>query len=167
METSAQHLESKLLSEESNAAQVASLLLEVVPLAMRELRKELRTGVDTDLTIAQFRILAHLWCEPTNNKTIAEALGVSVPASSRMIKLLVQRKYVESTQGLSDKREVLVRLTKGGERRFEIVRESVRAGLARRLESIAATRLKKADAGLSAMKSILSELHLAADRSKH
>lgn len=160
---------SKLLADETenDARRVASLLLDVVPLAMRELRKELRTGKDTDLTIAQFRILAHLWCEPTNNKALAEALGVSVPAASRMVKLLVQRKYVESTQGLSDKREVRVRLTKGGERRFELARESVRSGLSERLNSVQSLRLRKAETGLSAIKNILSELHLAADRNRH
>ena len=151
--------------EQYDARQVAAALLEVVPLAMRQLRKELRIG--SDLTIAQFRILAHLGCEPANNKTLAEALGVSVPATSRMVKLLVQRKYVESTQGLSDKREVLVRLTKGGERRFELVREAVREGLAQRLESVAPSRLRKAESGLRAMKSILAELHLANDRQRN
>lgn len=81
-----------------------------------------------------------------------------------MVKLLVQRRYVESTQGLADKREVRVRLTKGGERRFEIAREAVKNGLTRRLETIANSRLTKAETGLSAIKSILGELHLAGDQ---
>jgi DNA-binding MarR family transcriptional regulator len=147
--------------EQSEAREVAAALLEVVPLAMRQLRKELRIG--SDLSIAQFRILAHLGCEPANNKTLAEALGVSVPATSRMVKLLVQRKYVESTQGVADKREVLVKLTKSGERRFEIVRNTVREGLALRLMSVAPSRLRKGESGLRVMKGILAELHSAND----
>jgi DNA-binding MarR family transcriptional regulator len=139
------------------ASETASLLLEVVPFAMRRLRKEVRRARRRDLTLPQFRILALLWCEPSSNKALAETLGVSVPATSRMVKLLAGRNLVESTQGTRDKRQVEVRLTSAGSRCFAETKEAVRAALSEELRNLSDGNLRQAQSGLHAIKAILDQ----------
>lgn len=142
------------------APAVADLFLEVVPGAMKELRRMARGFENSTLTIPQFRILACLGCEwAATNKNLAESIGVSVAATSRMVDLLVKRGLVERLQGTKDRREIELRLTEKGLQEFEIVRVFIRKRLTERLEMVPEKELLKAAHGLQALQGMLTLLY--------
>lgn len=149
-------------AKESAATSVANLFLEVVPEAMKELRRHARGFAGSTLTIPQFRILAHLGCEmAATNKSLAETIGVSVAATSRMVDLLVKRGLVERLQGTRDRREIELRLSPKGLQVFEGVRLSVSKKLASGLEYVPEAELRQAAEGLHALQRMLDFLHRA------
>ncbi len=157
----------KKVTRETQAARVAELFLEVIPTAMKTLRRELRSTPSANLTMPQYRILAHLYFEPANNKALAENLGVSLPAASRAVKSLVGRKLVESTQNLLDKREVRLRLTKAGQRKYELISEALKEGLTNRFEQLDAASVQQIQIGLSSIQSVLGKISIELDTNRH
>jgi DNA-binding MarR family transcriptional regulator len=146
----------------SAAPAVADLFLEVVPGAMKELRRMGRGFENSSLTIPQFRILACLGCEwAATNKSLAESTGVSVAATSRMVDLLVKRGLVVRLQGTKDRREIELRLSPKGLQEFETVRIFIRKRLAERLELVPEKELLKAAQGLKALQGMLTLLYRA------
>lgn len=158
---------SKESSEDGQPSQVAALFLDVIPTAMKCLRRELRSIPSANLTMPQYRILAQLYLEPANNKALAESLGVSLPAASRMVKSLVGRKLVESTQNLLDKREVRLRLTKAGQRKLELVTEALRDGLTHQFEQLDPQSLDQIQSGLKSIQSVLGKITIQLDTNRH
>jgi DNA-binding MarR family transcriptional regulator len=144
------------------APAVADLFLEVVPGAMKHLRRMGRGFENSALTIPQFRILACLGCEwAATNKSLAESIGVSVAATSRMVDLLVKRGLVERLQGTKDRREIELRLSPKGLQEFETVRVFIRKRLTQNLELVPEEELLKAAEGLEVLKEMLHLLHRA------
>jgi DNA-binding MarR family transcriptional regulator len=150
-------LESRTQDLETQKA-VASLLLEVVPLAIRELREDLKRTGESVLTIPQLRILTSLWISSRNTKQLAEVLGISVPAASRMCKVLTQRGLVQSEQAKKDRREVCLQLSKKGIALYLVVQEQMSEILFQRLGTIPLSKIKSAHTGLLALKEILNDL---------
>jgi DNA-binding MarR family transcriptional regulator len=145
-------------SARPGAEHLAALVLDAIPLMMRELRQEVRRSRKGAITVPQLRILAQLACEPCNNKTLAENLGVSVAASSRMVDLLVKRGLVEREPGQKDKREIVLHLSPAGQKFFDETRAECRTRLARRFESFHGAKLQRGAAGLEALRAIFAEL---------
>lgn len=140
---------------------VATLLIDVLSLTVREIRNDLRTSkchADAGVTIPQFRILANLWIEPANNKTLAEAAGLSVPATSRMVKLLEKKGLVDRSQGVKDRREVRVRLTSEGATAYLRSVQTLGQNLGARMRNIPDAKLRKVESGLTTLKLIFTEL---------
>jgi DNA-binding MarR family transcriptional regulator len=154
-------------SDGRDASRAAALFLDVIPHAMKTLRRELRASPSANLTMPQYRILAQLYLEPANNKALAESLGVSLPAASRMVKSLVGRKLVESTQNLLDKREVRLRLTKAGQRKFELISDALRIGLTQRFEQLDGASLDQIENGLLSIQAILGKMNIELDVNRH
>lgn len=157
----------KKVARETQAARVAELFLAVIPTAMKTLRRELRSTSSANLTMPQYRILAHLYFEPANNKALAENLGVSLPAASRAVKSLVGRKLVESTQNILDKREVRLRLTKAGQRKFELISEALKEGLTNRFEQLDTASTQQILVGLSSIQAVLGKISIELDTNRH
>lgn len=147
---------------------VAALLLDVIPLAIRELRRDLKRDMQKNLkknsdclTIVQFRILTSLYYDAMNNKSIAEAVGLSVPATSRALVGLKKRGLIESRKAKQDKREVLVSLSRQGLAKLEEARTHLGAGMSARMKSVTPNKVKKAQSGLLALREILVSLNSA------
>lgn len=105
---------------------------------MREIRTELRSNRGDTLTIPQFRVLAFLRLETKTNKELAEHIGLSVAAMSRLVQALVDDGWVEKSTGKSDRRELRIRLSAQGRRSFEKIRAETRRKLATRFDSLSA-----------------------------
>lgn len=121
-----------------SSLELAALYLDVVPRAMREIRTELRSNRGDTLTIPQFRVLAFLRLETKTNKELAEHIGLSVAAMSRLVQALVDDGWVEKSTGKSDRRELRIRLSAQGRRSFEKIRAETRRKLATRFDSLSA-----------------------------
>jgi DNA-binding MarR family transcriptional regulator len=138
---------------------IASLFLEIVPKAMREIRIEMRRSRDTELTVPQFRILAHLWREPTNLCALAESQGVSGAAMSRMVDWLAKHLFVEKVQDQIDRRLISVQLTAHGKKSFEMNRHLTRVSFEKRIQSLSMSEKKKLAAGLSSIKEAINRMN--------
>lgn len=141
---------------EKHSAAVAALLLEVLPNFMLSLRREMRHSRVSSLTMPQFRVLAQLrWGGPTNNKAIAENLGVTVANSSRMIDLLVEKNFVLRVRGVKDKREVVVRLSPKGLEHYQLAETRMKAFVSGIFSSVPAGDLAKMENSLSLIREVI------------
>ncbi len=117
----------------------AGEVLDTVPLVMQFLRVEMRRSRGPGISIPQFRVLTYLnRTEGASLSAVADRVGLSLPAMSRLIDGLVSRDLVLREESPEDRRRVTLRLTSLGR---ELVR-TARTG--------AQTRLADALAGLSA-----------------
>src|SRR6185369_8728731 len=70
----------------------AEALLDTVPLVMRTVRQLMREQRSSDLSVPQFRALGFINRHPeTSVSAVAEHLGLSVAATSRLVDALVAR----------------------------------------------------------------------------
>lgn len=115
---------------------VAKELLEVIPRTMSIIRAELRSVAKLELTIPQFRILAHLSRGPLNNGQLAEIQGVSVAAMSRMVDSLVRRNLIKRASSKSDRRQIQLVLTTNGRRMFGRYKASAQKNLSIRFSKL-------------------------------
>lgn len=142
---------------------LGTLLMDVIPLTLRALRADVQEGIaeaktykaEGRMTFLEFRIMSSLWFEAANNKTLAESVGLSVPAASRAIVALKRRGLVESTKSTSDKREVRVCLSKLGRENLKQARQCLARKMSDRLSVASSEQSKRVQAGLLALKEIL------------
>ena len=116
---------------------LAAALMEVAPLVMREIRMRMRQHRGPELSVPQFRALGYLRRHPACSLTaLAEHLGLSLPATSRMVEALVAAGLIVREPSASDRRYVTLRLSQEGERIQITARAAALKSLAARLESL-------------------------------
>jgi DNA-binding MarR family transcriptional regulator len=150
---------SDLKKREASDFEIAALFLEIVPKAMREIRIEMRKSRDNELTVPQFRILAHLWREPANLGMLAESQGVSGAAMSRMVDWLAKHNLVEKVPDQIDRRQILVELTNHGRKSFEFNRHLTRLAFEKRIQNLSVSEKKKLAAGLMSLKEAVQKIN--------
>lgn len=117
------------MSEALDDLDVASRMLDTLPRAMAMVRAQFRVKPKTRLSLAQYRALGRLRRRPRTNAELAESLGVSLPAVTRMVNGLAKQKFVSRTPSKEDRRRVAISCTKTGLAAYD----GVRAELGRRL----------------------------------
>lgn len=118
---------------ESQAAACAALLMELAPLVMRTMRKELVLPAGTELSVPQFRALRFLRRHPQASLSdLAEHLGTSLPAASKLIERLVEVVLVHRASDATDRRQVRLTLTDQGCQALEDAHAAAQARLADR-----------------------------------
>ena len=132
-------------------------MIEIIPIAMRAIRREMRGHAMPELSVAQFRILSRLDREPQSNKQLAEWVGVSTAAMSRTIEGLVVRGYVQRKAAENDRREVVLGLSQNGKKKYESIKESTKTKLMPQLEKLSEAKLKKLHEGLFVLLEVFSE----------
>ena len=137
---------------------LSSELLDVLPLAMREIRNEMRRLAKPGLTVAQFRILSRLDIRAQSNKELSEWMGISAASLSRTIDVLVARGFVDRRESEQDRREVALRLTAKGKRRYDGIEMATRKVLTRRLSQLSDLDRKKLQGGLDLIRRIFDQV---------
>ena len=98
--------------DEQSGESLAAALMEVAPLVMREIRMRMRQHRGPELSVPQFRALGYLRRHPACSLTaLAEHLGLSLPATSRMVEALVAAGLIVREPSASDRRYVTLRLS--------------------------------------------------------
>ena len=121
----------------SEADQVAAALLESVPLVMRTIRAQMRGYRTADLSVPQFRALGFLHRHPGASLTdLAEHIGLTVPAASRLVDGLVARGYVARKPSPADRRTLELTVSPPGVAMLEASRARARAHLAELLATL-------------------------------
>ena len=146
------------MSGKCEAADLAVLYMDVVPKAIREFRREMRGARSLTMTVPQFRILALLDDACATTTELAEQLGLSVPAMSRMVDWLSERELVERRQDNGDRRKVRVKLTHKGSLHFARFRKEARARLQKRFDSMDPATLKDLNQGLAALSEVVNHM---------
>ena len=115
------------ISPEACAAQ----LIEVVPLVMRRIRAFMRAQRTPQLSVPQFRALGYVRRHPgTSLSAVAEHLGLSPAATSRLFDTLVGQTLVERRTSDEDRRYVTLHLTEQGAQSLAMMHEGATQALA-------------------------------------
>lgn len=119
------------------ADRCAAELLASVPGIMRYIRREMRSHRQSQLTIPQFRalIFASVY-EGASLSDMAEHLGLSLAATSRMADLLVRRGLLQRAQGATDRRRVCLSPTRAGRAAYRSAHLATRTAMARRFSTL-------------------------------
>ncbi|MFH1140133.1 MAG: MarR family transcriptional regulator [Chloroflexota bacterium] len=111
-------------------------LLDVVPLIMRRIRREMRRHSMPGLSVAQFRTLIYLQRHPgTSLSEVADFLGLTMPSASKLVDRLVMDKAV-SRRIAQDRRRIRLSLTERGQTALELARLEAHAQLADSLKAL-------------------------------
>ena len=119
----------------------AEAVLDIAPPVVRAIRKMMREHRLPELSVPQFRTMALLnFCPDASLSTVADYVGSSLPAASRMIDGLVAKNLVLRTQCCKDRRQVSLKLTPVGREAFLESRQATRLQLAQRLSELSAEK---------------------------
>jgi DNA-binding MarR family transcriptional regulator len=110
-------------AQTSSAIALSDALHDFFRAARRARGRAAKRPVGEGLSLAQYHLLEPLTEGPLTNRQLAEQAGVSSPTATRMLDLLVARRFVTRLEDPVDRRAVLISLTPAG-------REAVAAKLA-------------------------------------
>ncbi len=128
----------------------AEAVLNNAPPVVRAIRKMMREHRLPELSVPQFRTLALLsFCADACLSTVADYVGSSLPAASRMIDGLVAKNLIARKQCCRDRRQVSLELTPLGREAYLESRQATRFQLATRLAGLSP---KKKESVIEAMR---------------
>jgi DNA-binding MarR family transcriptional regulator len=121
----------------------ADAVLNVVAPIARAMRKMMREHRLPELSVPQFRTLALLSFDTkTCLSTVADYIGSSLPAASRMVDGLVAKNLVARTPCPDDRRQISLQLTPLGLKYFRESRQATRLQFANQLASLSSDQKK-------------------------
>jgi len=127
----------------SGGEDCAQFVLDVAPPVVRHIRELMRGHRLRGLSVPQFRALALLsWSPKACLSNVADFVGSSLPAASRMIDGLVERKLVERRECNNDRRQISLALTNRGRAIFHDSRRATQKQLAERLTGLTGAERK-------------------------
>jgi DNA-binding MarR family transcriptional regulator len=122
---------------EKSADECARQVLLVAPRVVRAIRRLMRDHRLPDLSVPQFRALALLSFSPhASLSALADYVGTSLPAASRMVEGLVSRKLVVRKICRDDRRQVSLALTARGASAFRDSRHATHKQLSKELSPL-------------------------------
>ena len=114
----------------SPITECAHQVLDVVPLVMRVIRRDLRQHGAFEISVPQFRTLAFLFKhEGASLSDVAEHIGLGLPAMSVLVDGLVSHGLLKRRTDQDDRRRVTLMLTESGRFRMTTAREATVAHL--------------------------------------
>ncbi len=127
----------------------ASSVLDTVPPIMQFIRTEMRGHRTLNISVPQFRVLTYLERRPGGSLSdVAERVGLSLPAMSRLIDGLVDRGLLTRADSPADRRRIALRITDAGR---DLVRTARQGALTRLAELLGALSPKERTQILEAM----------------
>jgi DNA-binding MarR family transcriptional regulator len=115
----------------------ARAVLETIPPVMYFIRQEMRSHRRADLTVPQLRALVFIRRYPDSClKMVAENVGLSLPAMSRLVEHLVRQKLVRRRADASDRRHLCLSVTARGRATHEAALRAAEAGLTEALANL-------------------------------
>jgi DNA-binding MarR family transcriptional regulator len=139
------------ISAAPQPADCAAQLLATVPLLMRFIREHMRRHRAQGLSVPQFRALVFANCvADATLSQLAEHLGLSLPAASRLVTLLVARGLLRRAPRPGNRRCVVLSLTARGRAAFQAAYRRTHGALAERLANLPTAQLRQLCAALAA-----------------
>jgi len=132
--------------------EAADAVLNIAPPVVRAIRKMMREHRLPELSVPQFRTLGLLsFCADASLSTVADYIGSSMPAASRMIDSLVVKNLIVRKQCCRDRRQVSLEVTAQGREAFLASRQATRLQLT---QSLAGLSAKKKEEIVKAMRAL-------------
>lgn len=100
-------------------AEISKTFFKVIPNSMSMVRCHVKREVEPEFSFAKFRVLANISRKINRIGDIADLHGVSQPAISKLVDLLVKDRLVLKNSCEIDKRVTELALTSKGEERLE------------------------------------------------
>lgn len=126
---------------------LASRLLELVPMIMRTAAAELRRS-EPIATLPHFGVLITLAHGPCILSDLADQHIVSRPTMSKTVNTLVERGWIQRTPDASDRRKIWLSLTQAGEHMLIILQKESWARVNELLSLLSLEERKTLEAGL-------------------
>lgn len=146
--------------QENNHFHMADLVIDIIPKLMQLLRVEMRKGRGDYLTVPQFRVLASISRGINQNKLLAERLGVSEAAMSRMIDVLVNENLIKKGIDADDRRHMKLSLTSEGNKIFKAIKGEARLRLKDKVGAISNHDVELIIVGLETLQKNISALNM-------
>jgi DNA-binding MarR family transcriptional regulator len=107
-------------------------------------------------TVQQYRLLAKIIREKCSNKELADWMGVSAPAMSKMIDKLIGKGLVRRHAGAkdSDRRTIWLEVTSKGGKVHSSVRSTIQQSFTKRIAELSAGQKRDLMAGLEVLKEL-------------
>jgi DNA-binding MarR family transcriptional regulator len=135
----------------------AALLMDVAPLVMHRIRKEMRSQRMPNLSVPQFRVLIYLYRnEGASLSELADYIGLKLPSMSKTIDVLVTRGLVIRRVLPDDRRYVSLRLGARGLAELKRARRITEANLAEALAVLSSEQQTKIVEALRALRPIFA-----------
>lgn len=135
-------------AELESLSELSHTFVEVLPRAMWTLRSGIRQAAGENFTMPQFRVLTRLRKGSSTNGELAEAMGVSVPAMSRMVDGLVEMGFVVRVPQDHDRRQVKLELNADGRRKYRRLQKHIHSVFMERFARLSAERRQTLSSGL-------------------
>jgi len=115
-------------------------VLDVVPLAMRAIRAQLRKHGAKEVSVPQFRTLAYLnRHEGTSLSDVAEHIGLTMPSMSALVDSIVMKGLVIRQTHPEDRRRMTLTLTERGRATLRVAHEAAASYLEEKIGQLSAT----------------------------
>ena len=142
-------------AELARSEECARRVVDVAPMVVRELRKLMRTHRLEGMSVPQFRAMALLYHSPNATlSAVADHLGCSLPAASRMIEGLVARGMIARHECTDDRRQISLALTPRGAGAFRTSRDYTRRQLKEMLSATPQRQQQMIIAGMNVLAGI-------------
>jgi DNA-binding MarR family transcriptional regulator len=130
---------------------------ETVPPLWDFVRSHIRATATTqfDITVEQFHVLRHVRRGIGSVGELATAKGISRPAISQAVDILVHKGLLTRVQSTHDRRYVELALTSEGNHLLDTVFKETREWMKRRMQSLTAQELERIAKAMDIMKKIM------------
>ncbi|MGK5082182.1 MarR family transcriptional regulator [Bdellovibrionota bacterium FG-1] len=133
---------------------LAQHFIEVIPRSMWAIRHGMRAAAHAQFSVPQFRVMARLWGGSTTTSELAELIGTSVPAMSRLVEALVALGLIMRAPQSHDRRQVLLVLTAEGRKRYSRFRRTTQGHFKEKFSMLSDQERKKLADGLVVLESL-------------
>jgi DNA-binding MarR family transcriptional regulator len=145
-------------SDGRGTEEIAAHLMELVPELMYFLRTSYRKLRPSHLTIPQIRLLVFVQRRPAGSiSQLADMLGVSLPAVSRLVETMVRKKLVRRVIDKRDRRNAMLTLTAEGQQQLDAAQASGREALSQRLSKLPEGQRRETAAALAGLRSVFGD----------
>jgi DNA-binding MarR family transcriptional regulator len=133
-------------------------VLDVVPLAMRVIRKKLREHATQTLSLPQFRTLGFISRnEGASLSEVADHIGLTLPSMSALVDGLVTRHFVIRSTHQDDRRRMDLTLTERGETTLQSARKEAQEDLKKRFADLTEQERITLVRGMKIMRRVFSD----------
>jgi len=135
------------------APDVAATVVDVVPLVMRAIRREMRAAASPAVTVPQLRALLFVSRNPDVNLSgLAEHLGIGLTGASGLVDRLVKQQLLSRETDPNERRRIQLTVTAQGRARLDEASRSTREAVAERLADLDPEETETVDRALNILR---------------